>query len=110
MPRRSDSSICWPSSTAKHAEITRDEFFEHGLRAATGYNITFAGTAPELADQMEEMFEGTGSRGGFMVSISPGSPRAIMLNIVDQLVPELKRRERYRTSYDGKNLRENLLA
>ena len=28
-----------------NAEITRDEFFEHGLRAATGYNITFAGTA-----------------------------------------------------------------
>jgi FMN-dependent oxidoreductase (nitrilotriacetate monooxygenase family) len=91
-------------------EITRTEFFEHGLRAATGYNITFAGTAPELANQMEEMFEGTGSRGGFMVSISPGSQRAIMLNIVDQLVPELKRRERYRTSYEGKNLRENLLA
>ena len=56
------------------------------------------------------MFEGTGSRGGFMVSISPGSQRAIMLNIIDQLVPELKRRGRYRTSYEGKNLRENLLA
>jgi FMN-dependent oxidoreductase (nitrilotriacetate monooxygenase family) len=92
------------------AEITRTEFFEQGLRAATGYNITFAGTATELADQMEDMFEGTGSRGGFMVSISPGSQRAIMLNIIDQLVPELKRRERYRTSYEGKNLRENLLG
>jgi hypothetical protein len=25
-------------------------------------------------------------------------------------VPELKRRGRYRTSYEGRNLRENLLA
>jgi hypothetical protein len=30
--------------------------------------------------------------------------------LVDELVPELKRRERYRTFYEGKNLRENLLA
>ena len=90
------------------AEIERDEFFQYALRASTGYNITFAGTAGKLADQMEEMFEATGSRGGFMLSIAPGSPRAIMLNIVDQLVPELKRRGRYRTTYEGKTLRDNL--
>ena len=29
----------------EHSEITREEFFRHGLHAATGYNITFAGTA-----------------------------------------------------------------
>ncbi|MDO9411705.1 MAG: NtaA/DmoA family FMN-dependent monooxygenase [Pseudolabrys sp.] len=92
------------------AEITREEFFAHGLRASTGYNITFAGTAAKLADQMEEMHEATGSRGGFMLSVSQAAQRAVILNIVDQLVPELKRRGRYRTSYEGKNLRENLLA
>src|SRR3954453_22792731 len=27
----------------EHAEITREEFLEHALHAATGYNITFAG-------------------------------------------------------------------
>jgi hypothetical protein len=43
-----------------------------------------------------------------MLSIAPGSPRAIMLNIVDQLVPELKRRGRYRKTYEGKTLRDNL--
>jgi FMN-dependent oxidoreductase (nitrilotriacetate monooxygenase family) len=90
------------------AEIDRDEFFQYALRASTGYNITFAGTAAKLADQMEEMFEATGSRGGFMLSIAPGSPRAIMLNIVDQLVPELRRRGRYRTTYQGRTLRDNL--
>jgi alkanesulfonate monooxygenase SsuD/methylene tetrahydromethanopterin reductase-like flavin-dependent oxidoreductase (luciferase family) len=90
------------------AEIDRNEFFQYALRASTGYNITFAGTAAKLADQMEEMFEATGNRGGFMLSIAPGSPRAIMLNIVDQLVPELKRRGRYRNTYEGKTLRDNL--
>jgi FMN-dependent oxidoreductase (nitrilotriacetate monooxygenase family) len=92
------------------AEITREEFFAHGLRSATGYNITFAGTAAKLADQMEEMFEATGSRGGFMLSVSQTAQRAVLLNIVDQLVPELKRRGRYRKSYEGNTLRENLLA
>jgi FMN-dependent oxidoreductase (nitrilotriacetate monooxygenase family) len=92
------------------AEITREEFFQYGLRAATGYNVTFAGVAAKLADQMEEMFEATGSRGGFMLSISQAAPRAVLLNAVDYLVPELKRRGRYRNSYEGKTLRENLLT
>jgi FMN-dependent oxidoreductase (nitrilotriacetate monooxygenase family) len=91
-------------------EISRDEFFEHALQAATGYNITFAGTATQIADSMEEMFDATGSRGGFMLSISQGGPRAALMNTVDLLVPELKRRGRYRTSYEGSTLRENLAA
>jgi FMN-dependent oxidoreductase (nitrilotriacetate monooxygenase family) len=92
------------------AEITREEFFAHGLRAATGYDITFAGTASELADRMEEMFEATGSRGGFMLSISQAAPRDVLQNIVSYLVPELQRRDRYRTCYEGRTLRENLSA
>jgi alkanesulfonate monooxygenase SsuD/methylene tetrahydromethanopterin reductase-like flavin-dependent oxidoreductase (luciferase family) len=92
-----------------HTEITREEFFTHALHAATGYDITFAGTAPNLADRMEEMFEATDSRGGFMLSISQAAPRLVLQNIVDLLVPELQRRDRYRTSYQGKTLRENLL-
>ena len=62
----------------------------------------------QVADQIEEMFEATGSRGGFMISVSQGSPRAIMLNIIDYLVPELQRRGRYRSAYTGRTLRENL--
>jgi FMN-dependent oxidoreductase (nitrilotriacetate monooxygenase family) len=94
----------------EHAEITREEFFAHGMRAATGYSITIAGTAAQVADQLEEMFEATGSRGGFMISISQAAPREIMLNIIDYLVPELQRRGRYRTAYAGRTLRENLAA
>ena len=59
---------------------------------------------------MEEMFEATGSRGGFMLSISQAAPRPFINNLVDYLVPELKRRGRYRSSYAGKTLRENLAA
>ena len=94
-----------------HAEITREEFFEHGLHAATGYNITwFPARASQLADRMEEMFEATGSRGGFMLAISQAAPRQVLQNTVNYLVPELQRRERYRTSYEGKTLRENMSA
>ena len=35
-------------------EISRDEFFEHGLRTATNYDRTYAGTADTLADMLEE--------------------------------------------------------
>jgi hypothetical protein len=59
---------------------------------------------------MEEMFEATGSRGGLVVSISQCAPRNVLQNIVNLLVPELLRRERYRTAYEGKTLRENMLA
>ncbi|TCT05508.1 NtaA/DmoA family FMN-dependent monooxygenase [Aquabacter spiritensis] len=91
-------------------EMSLDDFFEHGLRHATGYAITMAGTAKQVADRMEEMFEGTGSRGGFMISISQASPRAVPYNIVTQLVPELQRRGRYRTAYEGRTLKENLAS
>ena len=67
-----------------------------------------AGSAVQVADRFEEVFEATGSRGGFMLSISQAAPRAVMMNIVDFLVDELKRRGRYRDAYKGRTLRENL--
>src|SRR3984893_17573495 len=92
------------------AEITRDEFFHYGLRAATGYDITMAGTAAQVADRFEEVFEATGNRGGFMLSISQAAPRAVIMNVIDLLVAELRRRGRYRSSYEGRTLRENLAS
>jgi FMN-dependent oxidoreductase (nitrilotriacetate monooxygenase family) len=88
-------------------ELTPDEFFEQGLKYATGYNNTFAGSAEEVADFLEEEFEATGSRGGFMVAHPQSSPRDV-LNVVDFLIPELQRRGRFRTAYAGKTLAENL--
>jgi FMN-dependent oxidoreductase (nitrilotriacetate monooxygenase family) len=89
-------------------EITREEFFEYGMRAATGYDHTIAGTAAQIADHFEEEFEATGSRGGFMIAHPQSTPRDL-LNVVDFLVPELQRRGRFRTEYRGKTLMENLL-
>lgn len=90
-------------------EMTRDEFFEHGLKAATGYNHTIAGSAEEVADFLEDEFDATGSRGGFMIAHPQASPRDL-LNVVDFLVPELQRRGRFRREYEGATLTENLLA
>ena len=87
--------------------ITRAEFFEHGLLAATQYENTVAGTPAQIADHLEEAFEATGSRGGFMI----GQSIAVMADlqaVVDLLVPELQRRGRFRTEYGGGTLRETL--
>jgi FMN-dependent oxidoreductase (nitrilotriacetate monooxygenase family) len=89
-------------------EIARDDFMRYGLEAATGYGITRAGTAAQIADYLEEMFEATGSRGGFMLGHSQCGPRDLLHSIVDLLVPELQRRGRLRTAYSGRTLRENL--
>jgi hypothetical protein len=55
-----------------------------------------------------EIFEATGSRGGFMLGHSQCGPRDQLQSIVDLLVPELQRRGRFRTAYTGRTLRENL--
>ena len=89
------------------AEITRTEFFEHGMHFATGHERTVAGTAAQVADYMEMAFEATGSRGGFMLGHVVSMPRDLD-TIVDLLVPELQRRGRFRTEYQGTTLRENL--
>jgi alkanesulfonate monooxygenase SsuD/methylene tetrahydromethanopterin reductase-like flavin-dependent oxidoreductase (luciferase family) len=89
-------------------EIDRDTFRRYGLEAATGYGITRTGTAAQIADYLEETFEATGSRGGFMLGHSQCGPRVLLQNIVDLLVPELQRRGRFRTAYTGRTLRENL--
>jgi len=92
----------------QHGDIDRDDFMRYGLESATGYAINRTGTAAEIADYLEEMFEATGSRGGFMLTHSQCGPRDLLLNIVDMLVPELQRRGRFRRAYTGRTLRENL--
>ena len=91
----------------ERARISRKEFFEFGLRTATNYDRTYAGTAAQLADMLEEEFEAGGSRGGFMVVHPQAVPREL-LNVVDLLVPELQRRGRFRAAYEGRTLKENL--
>ncbi len=94
----------------EHTEMTREEFFDHGIKAATGYGSTEAGTSAQIADYLEERFEAAGSRGGFMIRHSQGDQIDLLYNIVDLLVPELQRRGRFRTRYTGNTLRENLAS
>jgi FMN-dependent oxidoreductase (nitrilotriacetate monooxygenase family) len=65
------------------------------------------GTAADVADQME-LYMDEGGADGFMLAATytPGC----FEEFVDLVVPELQRRDRYRTSYAGATLRENLLA
>lgn len=88
-------------------EMTREEFFEHGMKIATAYEGTIAGSAEQIADYLEEEFEATGSRGGFMIAHPQSTPRDL-LNVVDFLVPELQRRGQFRTEYEGTTLKDNL--
>jgi alkanesulfonate monooxygenase SsuD/methylene tetrahydromethanopterin reductase-like flavin-dependent oxidoreductase (luciferase family) len=88
-------------------ELTRDEFFDHGRLFATSYTRTVAGTAAQVADHLEEVFEATGSRGGFMLGHVVSMP-SDLIAIADLLVPELQRRGRFRREYRGSTLRENL--
>jgi FMN-dependent oxidoreductase (nitrilotriacetate monooxygenase family) len=88
-------------------ELTPAEFFEHARRYATGYETTIAGTAARLADVLEENFEATGSRGGFMLGHTVSEPHDLTA-IVDLLIPELQRRGRFRTEYRGRTLADRL--
>jgi FMN-dependent oxidoreductase (nitrilotriacetate monooxygenase family) len=87
--------------------MSRADFFEHGLRDATGYHHTFAGSPTDVADHFEEIFTATGERGGFMIAHPQSTPRELHA-VVDFLLPELRRRGRFRTEYEGATLRENL--
>ena len=88
-------------------QITRAEFFEHGVREATSFDETIAGSPSQLANVLEERFEATGSRGGFMLGHITSLPDDLVA-AVDLLVPELQRRGRFRTEYRYRTLRENL--
>jgi alkanesulfonate monooxygenase SsuD/methylene tetrahydromethanopterin reductase-like flavin-dependent oxidoreductase (luciferase family) len=91
----------------RDAEITREEFFDHGLRFAISHDRTLAGTPEQVADRLEENFEATGGRGGFMLGHVVSMPYDLT-RIVDLLVPELQRRGQFRREYRGRTLRENL--
>ncbi len=65
----------------------------------------FVGTVKSVTDQMEAFIETVGGD-GFMLSpiYCPGA----IEEFVDQIVPELQHRGRYRTAYQGTTVREVL--
>ena len=87
-----------------NTEMTRADFLAEGARYATNHNTMLAGSAAQVADRLEEAFEATGSRGGFMLGHT-ASLMEDLTAIVDLLVPELQRRGRFRTGYTARTLR-----
>lgn len=81
---------------------------EAALIYAQGMGMPVAvGTATDIADQMEHYMD-EGGADGFMLAATytPGC----FEEFSDLVVPELQRRGRLRTRYEGTTLRENLLA
>jgi FMN-dependent oxidoreductase (nitrilotriacetate monooxygenase family) len=76
-----------------------------GHRATLLQGPRFVGTGTDIADQMEEWFDG-GACDGFTIAAThcPGSYE----DVVRMVVPELQRRGLFRDRYTGATLRENL--
>ena len=76
-----------------------------GHRATLLQGPRFVGTAQQVADQMEEWFHGDACD-GFVIAAThtPGAYE----DMVRLVVPELQRRELFRTQYTGTTLRDHL--
>ncbi|WP_269456133.1 LLM class flavin-dependent oxidoreductase [Rhizobium quercicola] len=71
-----------------------------------GYSgLAFVGTPESVADEMETWIDAEGSD-GFNV-VFPYLPQGLD-DVAHRLVPELQRRGRFRTAYDGTTLRDHL--
>jgi len=71
-----------------------------------GYSgMSFVGTPTQIADEMEHWIAADASDGFNMMF--PYLPAGLD-DFVDRVVPELQRREIFRTEYEGRTLRENL--
>jgi alkanesulfonate monooxygenase len=66
---------------------------------------TVIGTPADIVDAMEEWFHNDAADGfNLLPTWLPGG----LDDVVDQVIPEMQRRGLYRTSYEGRTLRENL--
>ncbi|WP_428492076.1 LLM class flavin-dependent oxidoreductase [Rhodopila sp.] len=75
------------------------------LNAGPRGHLLTIGTPADIVDVMEHWFR-NGACDGFnvMPAFLPGS----LTDFVDMVIPELQRRDLFRTAYEGKTLRENL--
>jgi FMN-dependent oxidoreductase (nitrilotriacetate monooxygenase family) len=73
------------------------------LAGGRGHRV-FAGTASQVADELEHWFS-EGAADGF--NIMPATLPGGLADFVEQVVPELQRRGLFRTEYSGTTLREH---
>ena len=87
------------------ANPTVRDFVRFSGRGTTREFPNFTGTPAQVADQMEEWFEGRACDGFVLVaSQNPG----VLRGFHPLVVPELQRRGLYHRDYAGATLRENL--
>lgn len=90
-------------SIGKRENLTIRDLYRRIAGARGHYQII--GTPTDVADMMEEWVDGKGCDGfNIMPPVFPHSLREINA----MLIPELQRRGRYRTRYEGTTLRANL--
>ncbi|GGE73003.1 LLM class flavin-dependent oxidoreductase [Nesterenkonia cremea] len=76
-----------------------------GRLAAGGGHCTMVGTPESIADEIERWLD-EGGADGFNL-MPPSLPYGVE-DFVEQVIPELQRRGRFRTDYEGTTLREHL--
>jgi FMN-dependent oxidoreductase (nitrilotriacetate monooxygenase family) len=88
--------------TARRQNLTLRDLYN--LTAAARGHWVICGTPAQIADTLEEWFQG-GAADGFNI-LPPYFPGAFA-DFVDQVVPELQRRGLYRRDYQGTTLRDH---
>ncbi|MGG4482299.1 LLM class flavin-dependent oxidoreductase [Paenibacillus illinoisensis] len=94
------------STTDKIKQQAREEGLtlrQVALRASTP-RTSFIGTPDQIADQIQEWFEGEAADGFNIRTVVPNG----LADFVDLVVPVLQERGLFRTEYEHKTLRENL--
>jgi len=94
--------IMTQGAAAKGGMTLRDAAMRYGTSVMAPQVV---GTASSVADRLQEMFE-AGACDGFI--LTPTTFPGNFEQISRSLVPELQRRDLYRTAYTGRTLRENL--
>lgn len=90
---------------AKDKQWTRKDIAEHC--AIGGMGEVIVGDPQQVADELERWIDEGGLDGiNLAYHVSPGS----FEDFIEFVVPELQKRGRYRTSYEGETLRESLFG
>jgi FMN-dependent oxidoreductase (nitrilotriacetate monooxygenase family) len=100
-PVRSIAYNLW--NLARQDNLTIRQLYEQ--KAAGSGGLLVMGTAADIVDVMEEWVDG-GAADGF--NLTPTHLPHGIDDFVEFVLPELRRRGRFRTEYEGSTLRENL--
>lgn len=87
---------------ARREGLTIRQLYEK-VAAGRGH-ATVIGSSADVADMMQEWFEGEGADGFNIMPFGPG----LLESFVELVVPELQRRGIFREAYEGDTLREKL--